>query len=157
MIAAASMLAFVGCGGDEMGKRYSVSGVVKYKGQPVSKATITFKPEKVDGRGAAGEVKDGKYTLTTVSANDGAFPGRYVVLIEDITVDMAAVTSQTKELAKKANVAMPTNGMVDPAMVGKALKTAKNSIPAKYSNMDLSGLKAEVKESSNTLDFDLVD
>ena len=48
-------------------------------------------------------------------------------------------------------------GLVDPVMAAKAAKKAKNGIPSKYSNPDSSGLKAEVKATSNTINFDLVD
>jgi hypothetical protein len=156
VVAAASVLAFVGCGGDDLGKRYYVSGTVKYKGAPVPKAVITFKPVKNEGRGASGEVKDGKYALTTASPNDGAFPGDYQVIVEDIAVDLAAATADTSAIAAKAKIKIP-EGMVDQAAQARQLKKAKNSLPSKYGKVDSSGLKATVKEQSNTFDFELVD
>jgi hypothetical protein len=104
----------IGCGGDDLGKRYAVSGTITYKGKPLPKGTIAFVSVKPDGRGASGVIEDGKYQMTTQSANDGAFEGSY-------------------------------------------LRKAANSVPAKYALASTSGLKAEVKASSNKIDFELTD
>src|SRR3954469_17239316 len=84
------LLALAGCGDDDLGKRYPVSGTVTYKGQPAAKWSITFVSEK-GTRGASGEIKDGAYTLTVVNAGDGAFPGNYSVVIEAREIDMTRV------------------------------------------------------------------
>ncbi len=146
-----------GCSDDGVGKRYSVTGTVNYAGKPVPSAKVTFKPTgDKNARGAYGDVKDGKYTLTTMDPNDGALAGNYLVSIQDIQVDLNAVQNETAEFAKKKKANMPA-GLVDPVMAAKAAKKAKNGIPSKYSNPDSSGLKAEVKATSNTINFDLVD
>ena len=153
------MLFFSGCSDDGIGKRYSVTGTVNYAGNPVPNAQITFKPvdDKAKGsRGAYGEVKDGKYTLTTSDPGDGALVGNYLVSIQDIQVDLKAIEGETSEMAKKKKFEMPA-GFVDPVMAAKAAKKAKNGVPAKYGSPQTSTLKAEVKAQSNTIDFELVD
>jgi len=147
----------IGCGGDELGKRYAVYGSITYKGKPLPKGTIAFVSDKPDGRGASGVIQDGKYQLTTQVENDGAFPGTYLVTINDIVIDASIAEAETKKLAAKKNVQMAPGGMVDQAQQGKALRKAANNVPAKYASASTSGLKAEVKASSNKFDFELTD
>jgi len=164
--AAAVMALLAGCSDDGIGKRYSVTGTVNHAGKPVASGKITFKPadDKAKGsRGAYGDIKDGKYSLTTSDPNDGALVGKYQVSITDLQVDMNALKDETAEFAKKKKLDIPP-GMVDPVMAAKAAKAAakaadknKGGIPSKYANPASSGLNAEVKAQSNTFDFDLAD
>lgn len=149
------LLAIVGCADDGLDKRYPVSGTVTYLGKPLEKGSITFTPTNPDGRGAVGEIKNGSYVLTTQTDGDGAFPGSYSVTIQDLNVDFSKAEADTKKAAEKANVA-PT-AMLDQVAVASAVNSAKSNIPAKYGQIDSSGLKAEVKSESNKFDFDLKD
>ena len=64
-----------GCGDDGgLAERYSVSGRVTYKGEPVKKGAINFVPGKPEGHPAAGTIEDGYYSLTTLNPGDGAIP-----------------------------------------------------------------------------------
>jgi hypothetical protein len=135
-----------GCGDDSgIGTRYPVSGTVTYKSQPVEKGRITFTPAKSEGRVAAGDIQDGSYSLTTVANNDGALPGSYKVSFVSKDVDLSQVTANQK------------GGSPRPKDVIKANKTAKNLIPVKFGNAETSGKTAEVKEATNTINFDLTD
>ena len=49
-----ALWAISGCGDDGLPSRYSVSGKVTYKGEPVQKGKISFVPEVESGRGATG-------------------------------------------------------------------------------------------------------
>jgi hypothetical protein len=147
----------IGCGGDDLGKRYAVSGTINYKGKPLPKGTIAFVSDKPDGRGATGVIEDGKYQLTTQDPKDGAFPGTYLVTINDIVIDNDSAAAETKKLAAKNKVQMSPNGMIDQVHQAKALRKAANNVPAKYALASTSGLKAEVKASSNKFDFELTD
>jgi hypothetical protein len=152
------LLVTVGCWSDDgLDTRYPVTGTVTYKEKPLEKGLITFTPDNSsDGRGSSGTIKDGSYTLTTNTPDDGAFPGKYNVTITDVVVDMNAATAETEKAAKKGGVkAMP--GMIDPAMLAKVSKKAKNNVPAKYSKAATSNLKAEVKAENNTINFALTD
>ena len=70
----------LGCSDDGLGKRYQVTGKVTYKGAAVESGSISFVPEAPDGHGAAGQIKDGTYTLTTLGENDGALPAAGAIL-----------------------------------------------------------------------------
>lgn len=137
----------LGCG-DESGlpPRYSVTGTVKYKGEPVEKGTITFAPNAPEGRVASGDIENGNYSLTTATPNDGALPGSYKVTISSVDVD----TSEMQAIAKGGQ-------FHHDAAFAKAVKTSKKNVPSKYQLADTSGLTADVKESSNVIPFDLTD
>lgn len=151
LVFSATCLMVIGCGGgDGLDKRYKVSGKVTYKGQPVEKGTINFLPEKPEGRGANGQIVNGEYSLTTQEPGDGAFPGNYSVTVDALNADMSVAEAAAKKKGA-TSVAIPQD------MVAKAYKNAKNAVPAKYSQPASSGLKAEVKQSSNTINFDLTD
>lgn len=147
-VCAASVLsAIIGCGDDSgLAQRYAVSGEVKYKGEPVEKGTISFKPEDKEGRPASGQIEKGYYSLTTLTPNDGALPGKYKVTIVSKLVD----TSQMEAIAKGGQFHHDATFL-------KATKTAKNLVPSKYSLDTTSGLAATVEEKSNTVNFDLTD
>lgn len=149
ILAGMGLVLVLGCGDSSgLATRYPVSGTVTYKGQPVEKGTIGFIPTEADGRPATGELKDGAYSLTTLTPNDGALPGSYKVTVVSVDMD----TTQIKAIAEK------TGGAAHHDMTfAKAVKTAKKLVPSKYSLADTSGLTAEVKPQSNTVNFDLTD
>lgn len=151
-----ALLAVAGCSDDGLGKRYQVTGKVTYKGKPVAKGAINFVASTPEGRGAGGEIVDGAYTMATQDPGDGVLPGTYGVTITSLDVDMAAAEAATKKMAEKNKMQMQP-GMIDQAALGRAAKNAKSNVPQKYSTVETSGLKAEVKEQSNSIDFDLVD
>ena len=137
----------LGCDdGTGLGKRYSVSGMVLYKSQPVEKGTISFTPTTPDGRAATGTIENGKYSLTTLAPGDGALPGKYKVTVIAKEVD----TTEMEKISKGGQ-------FHHDATFFKAMKNAKKLVPAKYGLADTSGLEREVKTSSNTLDFELTD
>lgn len=148
-LAAAGLVTVFGCSDNSgLGKRYAVSGTVSYNGKPVEKGTITFKPatDSESARAASGDIKDGKYSLTTAEPGDGALPGSYKVTVVAKDMDTAELTAAAKGGQHHHDAAF-----------AKAVKTAKALVPAKYQIPDTSGLTAEVKESSNSIPFDLKD
>jgi hypothetical protein len=150
LASALTLLVFVGCSDDGLGKRYSVYGTVTYKGTPVENGTITFYltgGKDADARGASGSINNGSYTLSTIGGDDGAFPGDYVVAISARTPDFSQA---------KANQAK-TGGSMRQDDVAKAYKTAPSPIPTKYESTTTSGLKAKVEARSNKIDFPLTD
>jgi hypothetical protein len=87
-VALATVMA-VGCGGGggiKAPRTASVSGTVQFKGRPVAGVKVTFHPQfdmgavKFTPSGESGT--DGRFTLSTAAANDGAPPGDYVVTFE---------------------------------------------------------------------------
>lgn len=133
-----------GCG-DEFPERYSVTGTVKYNGQPVEKGTITFKPAGAEGMPASGTIEKGDYSLTTVNEDDGAVPGEYNVVVTSVDIDLSQMQKNSGGGA----------GRHDDII--KASKKAKHLVPSKYAVPDTSGLKVTVKAESNTFPFDLTD
>jgi hypothetical protein len=133
-----------GCG-DGLKPRFPVAGTVSYKGQPVPKGTVSFAPADGSGEGAFGEILDGSYRLTTHTTGDGAVPGRYRVSITSAEVITPPAAFDTDPNATPE------------AAVAKAQRTAKHRVPTRYASPDSSGLTAEVKPESNSLDFKLVD
>jgi hypothetical protein len=156
MIAPMATLALLmpGCSDDGLGTRYSVSGAVTYKGEPVKKATINFVPTKPDGRGASGTVENGSYTLMTLNPGDGALPGTYKVTVDDRRIDTEQVKAQSDAQAKKRGV---TYNVIPQELQIKASKAAKGSLPGKYQIPDTSNIEKEVKAQSNTIDIELTD
>jgi hypothetical protein len=135
----------IGCGEDDgIGRRYPVSGTIKYRGQPVPKATVTFTPVDVAaGRPATGGTdENGYYRLGTAATDDGALPGKYTVSISAVEVDL----SKTKTAP---------GGMYRHDIIVKA--PTKKMVPAKYSSTKTSPLAAEVQTERNTRDFELED
>ncbi len=140
-----------GCGGTQAPPEpvYQVSGVVKYKGQPVSGAGLTFfNAEKK--RSALGRTNDkGEYMLTTFSSNDGAVEGKAVLSVSKYVAPVAA-----------APVADIESEAYEPPKLGQSTQPAKlkSDVPERYSNQATSGLVAVVtKEGPNKIDIDLVD
>ena len=78
----------VGCGGSGISapKTAPVRGVVHYKGKPAAGVRVTFHPQfdmgSVKFTPSGVTDKDGKFTLSTAAAGDGAPPGEYVVTFE---------------------------------------------------------------------------
>jgi hypothetical protein len=144
-----TMLVVVGCGSDDTGlsRRYSVSGTVKYKGEPVPKGSITFEPTTASGRHAYGFIENGAYSLSTSGASgEGALPGDYKVVIIATTVDM-------RDLAKKSG-GLVRQGDTEFQQI---VKNAQDVVPKKYFRSDTSPLTAKVGERAETINFDLED
>lgn len=119
---------------------YPVSGVVTQGGAPVAGATVRF--ELADGSNAStGRTDDqGKYTLSTFSAGDGALAGDYRVTVVKMEGGGSEAVSED-----------------DPNYTGapEAEAEAKNVLPEKYASVETSGLTATVAEGPNTCDFTL--
>ena len=153
VVTALAFLALASCGTDDgLGKRYPVSGTVKYNDSPLEKGEISFVPEDMSKNfGATGTITNGSYTLAMGGNSDGAQAGKYKVTIsakedysEKAQVDFKKVTgSQSPKLL--------------PNFVAKAAATAKSLIPAGYGDPRTTTLTAEVKPQTNTLDFKLSD
>ncbi len=121
---------------------YAVTGVVTYNGDPVEGAQVAFVAAG-GGQGAAGTTDaDGKYTLTTYEAGDGAEAGEYGVKIMKFSKPPKAEGGGEEEY---------TGAAEDDAWV------PTNELPAKYADPSTSGLTATVGESATTADFELKD
>ena len=142
-----SMSMFVGCSGASSVKVYPAGGTITYDGKPLEGATVMFVPAKgapSDGTTDA----SGKYTIKT-----NGKPG--------------APVGSNKVMVSKAPAGIPSNMPANPTpddmklMMQKGGKplAAKSEIPEKYSQVEGSGLSADVTSnaSQNVFDFDLKD
>jgi hypothetical protein len=113
-------------------KLVPVHGVVRFNGQPLEGARVTFtNPEaKLSAYGLTDA--DGKFTLTTFTDGDGAAPGPQKI----------AVT-------KVQETGHPTAKTAPPAFRRGGAPRPRWLIPFEYSNPETSGLTAQVAESGN--------
>jgi len=121
---------------------YSVTGTVKFQGQPVPMGTVTFYPQ--DGsRPATGNLsEDGSYQLKTYADGPGAISGQHKVTIE--------------AYRETANVIPLGEVTFEPTFEQKlALTKTEWLVPIEYSQRDASTLTAEVKQEENQINFDL--
>jgi major membrane immunogen (membrane-anchored lipoprotein) len=146
------VLASCGTGDDGLGKRYPVSGTVKYNGSPLEKGEISFVTEDMSKNfGATGTITNGSYTLSMGGEGDGAQTGKYKVTI------IAKEDYMEKAQAEYQKVTGNQSPKLLPNFVGKAAAEAKSLVPAGYGDVRTTTLKAEVEAKSNTLNFDLSD
>ena len=134
-LAAALVIAAIGCSGSGRPDTARVTGLVTYKGQPLAEAQVSFIPAQ--GRPASGGTgADGRFTLTTFRANDGALLGEHTVII-----------------AKT----VPVAGQEDKPYAYPYAKP-RSVIPEKYGNLQKSPLKETVTaKGPNEFTFDLTD
>jgi hypothetical protein len=131
-----------GCGDDPQGLA-RVSGRVRYNGQPLANATVTFVPEEQGARTASGTTDNkGYYRLTTFEYLDGAKVGKHRVAVQ------ALEKVSLEELER-----IPTP---EEQRAGKPPQ--KLLSPARYRDINTSGFTAEVvARKKNVFDFDLKD
>jgi hypothetical protein len=112
-----------------------VSGVVRFKGTPLTKGTVTLQPIN-DGSGlnqrpAIGEIDaGGAFTLSTFTAGDGALPGNYHVLVT--CYRNAPTVEEYAQGVKRESL-----------------------IPERYSNALTSGQTREIPEKGGPIQFDI--
>ena len=133
-------LPVAGCfrGGPRLAK---VTGTVIYEGERLSGATVTFLPDAskgTKGRMAIGATgTDGRFSLGSFAANDGALIGFHGVTI-------TAVDSVPEEQAPQPD------GLPGPT------PPLRSRIPARYNDPATSGFSAEVKAGvANDFEFRL--
>jgi hypothetical protein len=119
----------IGCGGE--GKPIKVKGTVTLDGQPLPNGMVTFIPVEKDGRHATGMTgADGSFQLTTLSADDGAFPGQYKVAVQyHEPAPEVHSTPSPEGKGMKASWDAAQRGMKE-----QRKKPPKYVIPAKYSD-----------------------
>lgn len=142
---AACLLCATGCG--ESARLAPVSGTVRINGKPLAKAGVTFTPV-VGGRPAwATTDEQGRFTLTTFSANDGAFVGDHSVTVAEVESVAPVVPKNADPDFASLYAELPTR---------QAGKTAKPALDAKFASRSTSGLSFTVKANEeNQAEFDL--
>jgi hypothetical protein len=120
---AAAGLLLPGCGRKTQKPAFPVRGQVLVAGRPLETGFVVFHPaDKAAGAPRpSGYVKDGKFSLTTYKAGDGAPTGDYLV-----TVESREVPSEDK-----------------------GSEVPRNRLPDRYSKPETSGLRAVVASGTN--------
>lgn len=136
---------WIGCGGQGgVDGVVPVSGDVRYQGAPVAGATVIFIPEGASRASSGMTDANGRFTLTTLRANDGVLPGKYRVTVAKIETSGEMTEEESQQYVEKHGTPPPV--------------TSKELLPAKYKNADTSGLVAEVPAGgSSDLVFELTD
>jgi hypothetical protein len=125
---------------------HPVSGVVKWKGQPVAGADVVFELKEGTRSSFGRTDASGHYELTTRKSNDGAPEGDYLVAI-----------SKTETAAPDSSKFIPQDDKRYNPFTGKGVSSApaRSTLPTHYGDTSKSGITARVTAGKNTLDFDL--
>jgi hypothetical protein len=141
---AAAALAAGGCGS---GDRVTVKGTVTLDGAPLEGANVSFMPEDDKGLPANGVTDaEGRFSLGTLKAEDGARPGSYKVTVTKVELNPA--TLETFDSRDPAQV----RAMREKA--SKKYKPPPSPVPAKYSDPGKTPLRWKVPDDGDkTLDL----
>ena len=124
-----TLLVCFGCTGSNLPDLGQVEGTVTMDGQPLPNAIVTFQPVN-PGRPSYARTDDsGKYVLVFTDGNEGATLGEHRVCIS-------------------------TQSDGDPD-ADPPIPSSPETVPAKYSNMSKTELKANVEAGGNQHDFTL--
>ncbi|WP_425616841.1 carboxypeptidase-like regulatory domain-containing protein [Anatilimnocola sp. NA78] len=131
-----------GCSNEGTGNHPRVvkaTGIVRYQGQPVADADVTFNNPNAGQTGTAKTDSAGRFALSTFGKADGVVPGPQLVAI------------------RRVDVIDNTPPGVDVSAGGASVPpTIRWLVPEKYSNIKTSGLSVEVKDGeTNEFPFDL--
>ena len=139
-----------GCGSEKKGNReptFPVTGKITYKGRPIEGADVTFYCKEKD-RSAFGRTdSEGAFKLTTFASNDGAVPGKHVVVVTKVDVPPPT---------KIADISDPA---YQPPKEGQSTSPpAKKLLPARYMDVKTSDLIAVVNgDGPNDMTLELKD
>ena len=127
------LVMLAGCGsGDSIG---DVAGTVTLNGKPLTSAKVVFYPER--GPAASGVLDaEGRFTLTTHAAGDGAMIGKHAVTVVPLS---RGVPPEAMAAMESKDAKMPSLGSASPAV----------NIPLRYQRAETSKLTFEVKPGGN--------
>lgn len=149
-LAGCLLVTMLGCGPtSDNPPTYPVTGTLTLAGKPVAGADIVFVPSTPEAKAAFGKSDaQGKYTLTTFAAGDGAVSGTYKVKVTKW--DGLEPPAETKVYVDAETESEQYNpGTVD------VVRPPKNVLPAKYANENNSGLTHTVATTATTFDIAL--
>ena len=114
-----------GCGSD-LPKFAPISGMVTQAGKPIAEAKIVLHPQEVQPTALpkpfAISDESGRFAITTLTARDGALPGKHAV-----TVELRAPRQAGEEM----------------------VRDGKHLLPARFADPATSGLTREVQPGEN--------
>lgn len=156
VLAGLACLVATGCGTQQASrpKTYPVEGTVKYNGQPVEGASVTFVPKEgstADPKPqAATAITDssGYYSLGTFASGDGAVPGDYLVKVTKFRQPQQQQQPQNADTPDSLQAFLRYQQ-------GQQAAGPKNELPARYENEKTSGLFFTVQPGPNRFDINL--
>jgi hypothetical protein len=132
----AFVVAVAGCG---RSGPVPVRGKVMLDGKPLAGASVQFIPQQPGGRDATGSTDaNGVFRLSTLHRNDGAFPGKYKVVVQPPAPMVLGAPAATPDDAQRAAAGSKTQ---TPAVI----------VPPKYSQPDQTVLVQEVPTGGDVL------
>lgn len=135
--------ALLGCKQDGLSGLVPAEGVVMCDGEPLDNAVVSFFPNASDGRTATGKTDaNGKFTLTTLIANDGAFPGDYKIAVLKVSAPVGEVQEAEEGESLKEKTARAQESM-------RRKDSMKMLLPAKYAAPATSGLTQTLSEKGD--------
>ena len=142
-VLAAGLFVIAGCSSGKVDAPTTVpvSGTVMYKGKPVEGATVIFRSDASSLAASGVTDSEGKFELTTKTANDGAVPGEHVVTVSKVTGG-----AQTSDEAMTAMLDDPSILAQASDKQNKSKAVPKALLPAKYAHAKTTPLKETVTE-----------
>jgi hypothetical protein len=138
LAATLACLAVAGCG-PRRPETVPVTGTVMLDGSPVERAGVGFHPQFTGGVPATGTTDaEGRFTLRTFQAGDGAMPGPHRVSVS---------------LQKTTGVVPDPDGLSG-EIAPEGLRV-EWIVPEKYSNPETSGLEVEVRPGMDAVPLEL--
>jgi hypothetical protein len=141
---AAMTTLLAGCG--QGSSLYRATGTVRYKGQPVEGAIVTFRCEPLSKIATGTTDGEGRFELTTYSAGKGAVAGKHKVTVTKLSAPAGVSTLSSMQ------------EMVDVAKKPAGVGAQPNQLPTRYASPETSLLEFEVTASGpNDFQIELVD
>src|SRR5262245_19121507 len=135
VIGGVCLMFLVGCGesGPAQPKTYPVSGTVMYNGQRVAAAKVTFMTEGAAKAATGITDSEGKFQLSTYSANDGAIAGdhKITVIKEEAPAAGSAGATGPTDPTKQVNPA-DIAATYRKVQEGGLSSGSKSTLPARY-------------------------
>ena len=171
-LAVSALFLSAGCSqGPKAPTTVPVSGTIKYNGQPLAQATVSFIQKGVTDVTArqhpahATTDDQGRYTLLTfVNPKEfpGAVPGDYAVTVSKVEAAGGGGEWNAEEAYKQMQQNTPKEGSMNAEQAQQVMREKatgpKSAIPTKYNDPKTSDLSATVQPSgAQTFDFDLKD
>lgn len=140
IVASLVVAAAVGCSKSRIKGLVPAEGTVVFNGAPVEGASVMFAPKKIDPSSQAGSAsattdKNGKFKMTTLDPGDGLFPGEYYVTVSKDRVEGGPTLEDARRSPDEFKGA---------SKVEVSEQTTIRELPAKYSDMNASGLDVEI-------------
>jgi len=126
---------------------YPVTGTVTMKSRPLENARIVFVPMQGGAPASGITDKEGKYSLTTFNAGDGAQAGQYGVKVAKYD---GQAPPEAQEPAKQITYEEEQKMQFADE---KPHPVAKSVLPKKYGSEGTSGLSHTVKDGPSTFDI----